>query len=135
MELGGGRQKSVKYIAFQEAKDLLTKAPVLTHSAGDASAYGIGAHISHVYPDESEQPIACASRTLSAADKNYGQIEKEAILLECERKFHLYERKFVLVTDHKPLTSVFGPKRGIPTLVAARLQRWALILSAYTYTY
>jgi len=31
------------------------------------------------------------------------------------------------------LTSILGPKSGIPTLAAARMQRWALILSAYTY--
>lgn len=31
------------------------------------------------------------------------------------------------------MTTIFGPKRGVPTLVAACLQRWALILSAYNY--
>jgi len=41
---------------------------------------------------------------------------------------------FTLVTDHKPLTTILGHKRGIPSLAAAWLQRWALILSAYTYT-
>ena len=48
-------------------------------------------------------------------------------------KFHRYPfgRQFTLLTDHKPLTTLFGPKRGVPTLAAARLQRWALILSAY----
>ena len=51
------------------------------------------------------------------------------------RKFHqyLYGRKFVLVTDHKPLTTLLGPKKSIPPLAAAQLQRWALLLSAYTY--
>lgn len=29
--------------------------------------------------------------------------------------------------------TILGPKKGIPTLSAARLQRWALILSAYQY--
>ena len=38
-----------------------------------------------------------------------------------------------LVTDHKPLTTLLGPKKSIPPLAAARLQRWALLLSAYTY--
>lgn len=28
---------------------------------------------------------------------------------------------------------ILGPKTGIPTLAAARLQRWAMILSAYNY--
>ena len=44
------------------------------------------------------------------------------------KKFHQY-----LITDHKPLTAIFGAKKGIPTLAAARLQRWALLLSAYNY--
>ena len=51
-------------------------------------------------------------------------------------KFHhfLYGRKFILVTDHKLLTAILSPKQGLPTLAAARLQRWALILAAYQYT-
>ena len=130
--------------AFEAAKKLLVTAPVLAHydpslpmkMAGDASAYGIGAVISHVYPDGSERPIAYASRTLTNAEKNYPQIEREALsLVYGIRKFHqyLYGRKFVLVTDHKPLTTLLGPKKSIPPLAAARLQRWALLLSAYTY--
>ena len=38
------------------------------------------------------------------------------------------------MTDHKPLTTIFGANRGVPALAAARLQRWALQLSAYDYT-
>ena len=38
-----------------------------------------------------------------------------------------------MVTDHKPLTAILGPKKGVPPLAAARLQRWALLLSAYQY--
>ena len=37
------------------------------------------------------------------------------------------------MTDHKPLTTIFGQKRGTPPLAAAHLQRWSLILSAYSY--
>ena len=50
-------------------------------------------------------------------------------------KFHkfLYGRKFTLVTDHKPLLTLLGPKSQISPLAAARLQRWALILTAYNY--
>ena len=40
---------------------------------------------------------------------------------------------FTIYTDHKPLISLFGAHAKLPTLVAARLQRWALTLSAYNY--
>ena len=131
--------------AFVQTKKLLASAPVLAHYdpdlpirlAGDASAYGIGAVISHVFPDGTERPVAYTSRTLTATERNYAQLEKEALaLIYGVQKFHqyLYGRQFVLVTDHKPLTTILGHKRGIPPLAAARLQRWALILSAYSYT-
>ena len=87
-------------------------------------------------PDGQERPIAYSSRTLSQPEKNYSQIEKEALaLVYGVKKFHkyLYGRRFLLVTDHKALTTVLGPKTGVPALAAARMQRWALTLSAYHY--
>ena len=104
--------------------------------AGDASQYGIGAVISQVGLNGYEQPVAYASRTLSTPEQNYSQIEKEALLLIFGlRKFHqyLYARTFTIVTDHKPLLAILGPKKNIPALAAARMQRWALLLSAYNY--
>ena len=98
--------------AFDELKDKLSSAPVLMHYDAelplkldtDASDYGVGAVISHISPDGAERPIAYASRTLSKSERNYAQIEKEALsIIFGIKKFHqyLYGRKFLLVTDHK----------------------------------
>ena len=85
--------------AFTEAKKLLASAPVLAHYnpslpmclAGDASAYGIGAVISHVLPDGTERPVAYTSRTLTSTERNYAQLEKEALsLIYGAQKFHQY---------------------------------------------
>ena len=85
---------------------------------------------------ESEKPIAFASHTLTNAEHNYSQLEKEALsIIFGIQKFYqyLYGRKFTLVTDHKPLITILNPRKGIPSLAAARLQRWALILALYQY--
>ena len=126
--------------AFKTLKKLLTSSQVHYDTsfpvklAADASQYGLGAVISHVLPDGLEKPIAFASRTLSDSEQNYSQIDKEALaLIFVVHKFHtyLYGRKFTLVTDHKPLMSFLGPKKGVSYVAAARLQRWSLLLSAY----
>jgi len=87
--------------------------------------------------DGTEKPIAFASRTLTAAERNYSQIEKEG--LACVygvKKFHayLFGHPFVLYTDHKPLMHLFGAERAVPSQASARIQRWALTLAMYEYT-
>ena len=42
-------------------------------------------------------------------------------------------QRFNLITDHRPLLTIFSPAKGIPEMAASRLQRWAIILSAYNY--
>ncbi len=130
--------------AFQHAKQVLTSDNLLVHYdctkpivlSVDASPYGLGAVLSHKFPDGSEKPIAFASRTLSDAERNYAQIEKEGLAIVFGiKRFHLYlyGRNFTLVTDHQPLTRIFGPKTNIPSMAAARMQRWAVLLSGYQY--
>ena len=56
--------------------------------ACDASAYGVGAVLSHKMP---ERPIAYASRSLSPAEQNYAQLEKEALsIIFGVKKFHKF---------------------------------------------
>ena len=94
--------------------------------SADASPKEVGAVLSHKMFDGSEQSIAYASRTLSKSEVSYAQIEKEDLAIVFGlKKFHLYlyGNNFTLITDHEPLTCIFGPKKNTPTLAAARMQR------------
>lgn len=87
-------------------------------------------------PGRLEKPIAFALRTQNKAESNYAQIEREALSIVFGiRKFHqyLFGRRFTLLTDHKPLTAILGPRTDIPPLAASRMQRWALLLSGHDY--
>ncbi|KAK3749135.1 hypothetical protein QZH41_001123 [Actinostola sp. cb2023] len=130
--------------AFQSAKNTLSSSQVLVHFnpklpvilETDASQYGVGAVISHRFPNGDERPIAYASRSLNPAEKNYSQIHKEALaIIFGITKFYmyLYGRHFTLYTDHQPLLKIFAPDAATPVLAAARLQRWSLLLSSYRY--
>jgi len=63
-------------------------------------------------------------------------MEREALgIIFGVKKFHkfMYGRSFTLVIDHKPLVTILNPTSPIPTLAAAHLQSWALLLSVYQY--
>lgn len=49
------------------------------------------------------------------------------------KKFHLYDRKFINKSDHKPLQSIWHPIKSILTLGAAHIQCCALLLCSYNY--
>ena len=87
--------------------------------ASDASSYGLGAVLSLVFPQGIEKPIAFASRSLSKAEKNYAHIDKEALaIVWAVRKFHnyIFGRRFTIVTDYEPLTSILHPQKGVPVI-------------------
>lgn len=76
------------------------------------------------------------SRTLTKSERNYSQIEKEALSLVWGiKRFHkyVYARSFTLVTDHKPLIYVLKENKQIPEMGVSRIQRWAVTLASYQY--
>ena len=84
---------------FQQSKYLLNSSNLLIHYdpekpmviACDASPYGLGAVLSHIMPDKSERPIMFTSRTLTNAERNYSQIEKEVLaIIFAVKKFSIF---------------------------------------------
>ncbi|XP_030368972.1 uncharacterized protein K02A2.6-like [Scaptodrosophila lebanonensis] len=145
------RRKNVEFTwgpkqqnAFDALKSHIINATQLAHFheelpvilATDASEHGIGAVLSNIQPDGMERPIAFASKTLDQHQVNYSQIDKEGLAIIFGVKYfhqYLYGRKFILITDHKPLVNIFSPSKHLPTIASRRLQRWAITLMAYSF--
>ncbi len=112
--------------AFEAAKKQLTTDQVLVHYdqekpiilACDAP-YGLGAVLSHQMEDGTEKPISFTSRSLAPAEKGYSQLEKEALAIVFGvKRFHqyIYGRKFVILSDHKPLEGLLKETKAVPVM-------------------
>ncbi|XP_029140205.1 uncharacterized protein K02A2.6-like, partial [Protobothrops mucrosquamatus] len=128
-----------------DAKLKATSNAVLAHFneqlpvclACDASPYGVGAVLNHLTADGTQVPVAYYSRTLSAAERNYAQIDREALALVAGiKKFHdfIYGRHFTVFTDHKPLLGLFTTSKQTPHILSPRMLRWSIFLSVYDYS-
>ena len=129
--------------AFKAVKEMIAADTCLVHFdpektitlAADASPYGLGAILSH-RTETGEKPICFALRTLTQAEQNYSQLDREGLALVWAVKKmydYIYGRKFILITDNKPIAAILSPTKATPPMVAARLQRWASILSGFEY--
>ena len=134
---------------FQELKDRVSKdcliqfydphKPLFIEC--DASKQGIGcmmlqpddnipADVNHDTPSNL-LPVAYASKSLSEAEQNYGNIEREllGVVFSLETFKHFTSsRQTNIITDHKPLTSLFSKCLANTSL---RLARMMLRISDY----
>ena len=124
--------------AFKELKSYLCSAPILSLPDfslpftvyTDASDIGLGAVLTQ-QRGEHEHVIAYASRTLTAAERNYSTTEKECLAIVWSVNHwrpYLLGKAFDIVTDHQSLTWLQGLKEP-----KGRLARWILALQEYVF--
>ena len=126
--------------AFQTLKDKLTSDTVMayfdpskdTELWVDASPVGLAAILC-----QGNKIVAYASCALSLVEQRYSQTERECLsILYGVEHFHLFlfGKSFTLVTDHRPLTAIFGtqtkPKAKQQSL---RLEHLRLRLATYDF--
>ena len=120
--------------AFEDIKEKMCNAETLayfdlrqkTTLICDAGPVGLGAILMQE-EDGQQRVVSFASRALTAVERRYAQIEKEAlsVVWACER-FHNYLLgiEFTLQTDHKPLLYIYNRVNRL----SARVERWLLRL-------
>lgn len=126
--------------AFNELKVCLSQIKTLgyydpmdrTQVIADASPVGLGSVLIQ-FDNSGPRIIAYGNKSLTDVEKRYCQTEKEALALVWaveHFKMYLYGKdQFELITDHKPLETIFGP-RSRP---CARIERWVLRLQSFNF--
>ena len=107
--------------AFRRLKTLLTSEELLVHF--------------DPHPFQSVSQRRDRSRfvpLLTRSQRNYSQIPKGAMANVYAWKI-FYHFCGIIVTDHKPLHTLFGPEKATPSLAVNRLARWALFLNQFSY--
>lgn len=102
----------------------------------DSSSYGIGSVLLQLHNNQ-WCPVQFASRTLNSAERNYSQIEREALsIVFGTQSFRQYLLgiNFKILNDHKPLQKLLGAHSPVPLRCSSRIQRWSLRLSQFNYT-
>lgn len=124
---------------FDDLKNALMTEPILVlpdftkcfYVGTDASGTAVGAVLLQEH-DDMLRPVAYASKKLNDAETRYSTIERECLaIVWAIGKFcrYLYGRRFVVLTDHKPLQFLKTNKQ-----VNSRLMRWSLALQPFDFT-
>lgn len=117
---------------FDKLRNKLTTSDTLVYNDAnkksilqtDACERGAGAVLCHEFPDGSYRPIAYASRKFNEIEQKYSVTDQEALAIVFGvNKFHqyLYGRRFILLSDHKPLERIFSHNRDTPKVISNRL--------------
>ena len=139
------QSKIVKYVwtpecqeAFEQLKQKLTSTPVLRKADlkkefelhTDASDCHVGAVLMQKEED-GLHPIGYFSKKLLRCERRYSVTDKEALgIVKATRFFHhyLWGKRFVINTDHQPLTTIFKKKTHSP-----RMSRYMLEMRDYCF--
>ena len=117
--------------AFQYFKHSLLKSPILQYPdfnkqfciTTDASNISCGAILSQNY-NGIQHPISFASRTFTKGEQNKSVIERELAAIHWGIKYfrpYIFGTKFLVKTDHRPLTYLFSMKNPSSKLCRIRL--------------
>ena len=96
----------------------------------DASDYAIAAVLS-----QNDRPVAFFSRSLNKSEKSQSSVEKEACAIVEALKYwrhFLMGRRFVVITDQKSVSFIFGPSNK-GKIKNEKLLRWKLELGSYCF--
>ena len=128
--------------AFDTLKETLVTAPVLVYPRfgggeefvleTDASLEGLGAVLGQKQADGHVHPVAYASRSLHAHERNYSITELETLgLVWAVKHFrpYLLGHHTTVMTDHSACTSLLNASKP-----SAKLARWAMIVQEFDLT-
>lgn len=123
---------------FEKLKNILSSDDILIYPdykqpfilTTDASEFAIGAVLSQGEVGK-DRPIHFASRTLSRTEEKYSVPEKEMLAIYWSLQIfrnYLYGAKFMILTDHQPLTFALSPKN-----TNSKLKRMKAYLEEHDY--
>ena len=126
-----------RQIAFDELKRLLTSSHVMAPPDlnrkyklyTDACGYAVGGILVQESDDGVEKVIQYVSHTLSATQRKWATIEKEAYaVVYCLDKLrtYIYGAGVDVFSDHKPILSLFTN-----VMSNTKIQRWGVLLAEY----
>ncbi len=125
--------------ALEDLKDKLVTSPILVKAnlskqfilETNASQHHVEALLLH-YDDEGlPRAVGYFSKKLKQAEVRYSATDREAlaIVLACRQFLHyLWSTRFVIRTDHQPITTVFRQRAKSP-----RMNRWMLEMRDYRF--